>query len=395
MKKFILIATIFLFVGFQLKAEGIEFHHDKSFQELLDMAKAQNKLIFMDCYTSWCGPCKRLSAMVFPDSAVGVYFNEQFINCKFDMEKDEGVTIAGKYSIRAYPTLLWIDGSGEVKHKVVGGLDPHGLIQNGQQALDPTPGILSGMHRQFNEGNRDVNFLSDFVNTMNKAGENYSDVFKIYMEKLTERDLNDPKHTKTVFNLTKDIHSPGLDYLLKNKAYYSGLMGAETYDSKINQLADKATAEAVQKKDAALFNRALDLVKGNKGKDAHQKSLQLSMDYYLQMNDWSNYDKNATQYLKKYASKNASALNDIAWNYYINVNDKAQLTKASKWAFQALNMDNKYTYNLTYAYLLYKLNDLKESEKACDYAIIRANDENVQPTSANALKEAIRKAATP
>src|ERR1017187_9414613 len=78
-------------------AQGIEFIHDKKFQEILDMAKAQNRLVFMDCYTSWCGPCKRLSSMVFPDSAVGVFFNSTFVNTKFDMEKDDGITIANKY----------------------------------------------------------------------------------------------------------------------------------------------------------------------------------------------------------------------------------------------------------------------------------------------------------
>ncbi len=98
------------------QAQGIEFVHDKPFQEVLDMAKAQNRLVFMDCYTTWCGPCKRLSSMVFPDSAVGAYYNENFVNTKFDMEKGEGVTLSSKYGIRAYPTLLWLDGEGNVKH---------------------------------------------------------------------------------------------------------------------------------------------------------------------------------------------------------------------------------------------------------------------------------------
>jgi hypothetical protein len=69
----------------------------------------------------------------------------------------------------------------------------------------------------------------------------------------------------------------------------------------------------------------------------------------------------------------------------------AQLQKATKWAYEAVNTDNKYTYNLTYAYLLYKQNNYKEAERACDYAIIRANEENVQPSSATALKDAIKK----
>src|ERR1041385_7258181 len=93
-----------LFTVQRLCADGIEFIHEKTFQEILDMAKAQNKLVFMDCYTSWCGPCKRLAAMVFPDPEVGEFFNATFINAKFDMEKEEGPTISSRYGIRAYPT---------------------------------------------------------------------------------------------------------------------------------------------------------------------------------------------------------------------------------------------------------------------------------------------------
>lgn len=386
---FILIA--FVFASSFSKAVGIEFVHDKSFQEILDMAKAQDKLIFMDCYTTWCGPCKRLAALVFPDSAVGAYFNEHFINTKFDMEKDEGVTLAAKYGIRAYPTLLWIDGKGEVVHKVVGGLDPAGLIQNGQKAGDPAPGILSGLYKQYNAGNRDISFLSDFVNAMNNGGENYTDVFKEYVGKLTPKDLEDPKHSKTVFNLTKDLKSAGLDYIIKNKEYLSKLLGAEAYNNKINQIAAKANADASRLKDANLFNEGLNLIRNNKADDAPAKVLTLSMDYYSGTNDWVNYDKSASAYIKKYAPKNTIVLNDVAWTYYLNITDKALLTKASKWAYEALTANNKYTYNLTYAYLLYKLDNLKEAEKACDYAIIRATEENVQPLSAQALKDAIKK----
>ncbi len=372
-------------------ADGIDFQHDKTFQQLLDMAKAQNKLIFMDCYTTWCGPCKRLAAQVFPDSAVGAYFNERFINTKFDMEKGEGVDLAARYGIRAYPTLLWIDGAGNVVHKLVGGTDAAGLIAQGQKAVDPTPGILSGMRKQYNEGNRDVNFLSDFLNTLSNSGDNYTPYFKEYLEKLTTKDLQESKHTRTIFNLTNDIKSPGISYLVKNKESYGTLMGSDVYNAKINTIATKAVSEAPKANDAAMFNAAIEMIKANKAADAAEKVLSLSMTYYSKMNDWVNYDKNASAYIKKYAAKKYEVLNDVAWTYYLNINDRAQLQKAAKWAQEAVNSDNKYTYNLTYAYLLYKLEDLKEAEKACDYAILRAKDEGVNPSSASFLKEAIKK----
>ena len=46
------------------KAEGIAFFKG-TWQEVLEQAKKENKLIFMDCYTSWCGPCKMLAKEVF------------------------------------------------------------------------------------------------------------------------------------------------------------------------------------------------------------------------------------------------------------------------------------------------------------------------------------------
>lgn len=384
----IAISTLWCYL---LPAQGIDFVHDKSFQQILDLAKAQNKVIFMDCYTAWCGPCKRLAANVFPDPEVGNFFNATFINTKFDMEKEEGPSIANRYGIHAYPTLLWLDGDGNVVHKIVGGLDVQGLIQNGRKAVDPTPGILAQLKKMYAEGKREAVFLNEYVYTLNLSGEKYEEVFKEYLEKLKPEDFTNDKHARTIFDLTNNLKSPGVSYLIKNKAYYSKLLTEDAFDKKINQIAAKAVSESPKADDVALFEGAIDLLKTNKAPDHQEKVLTLSMEYYAKMNDWINYDKNATVYIKKFASANAAALNDVAWTYFLNVNDKAQLQKATKWAYDAVNTDNKYTYNLTYAYLLYKLKVFKEAEKACDYAIIKAKEENILPSAATALKDAIKK----
>ncbi|MDG1427475.1 MAG: thioredoxin domain-containing protein [Crocinitomicaceae bacterium] len=99
---------------------GIEFDH-------LTMEKAQKKaaksekLIFIDAYTDWCGPCKRMAATTFKDSEVAEFFNDEFINLKIEMEKNpEGNSIARKYGVRAYPTLLIIDSDGNLVKKTIG-----------------------------------------------------------------------------------------------------------------------------------------------------------------------------------------------------------------------------------------------------------------------------------
>ena len=124
----------FVFLGKKPAAdEGIQFKKI-SFEQALKEAKASNQLIFMDAYAEWCGPCKYMAANVFTDAEVGKLFNDKFINLKIDMEKGEGPALAAKYQVRAYPTLFFIDGDGNVVKKVLGAQPADKLIAIGNEA---------------------------------------------------------------------------------------------------------------------------------------------------------------------------------------------------------------------------------------------------------------------
>lgn len=100
-----------------------------------ETGKKEKKLIFVDCYTSWCGPCKMLAKNVFTQDKVADFYNTEFVCVKMDMEKGEGPALAKKYEVQAFPTLLYIDSKGELKHCVVGMQDADVLIGNGRTAL--------------------------------------------------------------------------------------------------------------------------------------------------------------------------------------------------------------------------------------------------------------------
>ena len=107
---------------------GIKFR-GMSLEEAKKEAKSTGKIIFIDAYTDWCGPCKKMAATTFTDEKVGEVFNSKFINIKIEMEKSEdGPAVARAYGVRAYPTLLFIDGSGMLKKQVVGLQTPEQLI---------------------------------------------------------------------------------------------------------------------------------------------------------------------------------------------------------------------------------------------------------------------------
>jgi thiol:disulfide interchange protein len=90
---------------------GINFFTG-TWQEALLEAKAKNKIIFLDAYASWCGPCKVMSNTTFKDAQVGAYFNANFINYKMDMEKNpDGKRLSTKFKLEAYPTLYFVNAS--------------------------------------------------------------------------------------------------------------------------------------------------------------------------------------------------------------------------------------------------------------------------------------------
>ncbi len=119
----VIIAVLVLIIVFAFKTPSVDFtkdevggvqFHQGTFDEALKLAKKENKLIFLDIYAIWCGPCKRLKSNTFSSAEVGSLYNRKFINVALDGEKGEGLELAQKYGVRGYPTLLFLDYKGNI-----------------------------------------------------------------------------------------------------------------------------------------------------------------------------------------------------------------------------------------------------------------------------------------
>lgn len=119
---------------FEVDEAGIKFFKG-SLQEALALAKSEGKMVFLDAYTTWCGPCRWMSANVFTKQAVGDYFNKYFVNVKMDMERGEGPSTARRYRVNAYPTLLFLEGDGEVVHRALGAHRENDFLNLGKQVV--------------------------------------------------------------------------------------------------------------------------------------------------------------------------------------------------------------------------------------------------------------------
>lgn len=168
-------------------------------EEALKIAEKQQQAIFVDCYTSWCGPCKILAKEVFTQDSVADFFNRNFVCIKMDMEK-EGKPLMTKYGVHAFPTLLFIvPQSGKVQHRLVGAGKADWLIAGGKRALDSCNNLL-GLTTRYARGERQAEFMATYLGALadaNLSGLRDS-IMEVWFRALSDEELLTPVCWKVI-----------------------------------------------------------------------------------------------------------------------------------------------------------------------------------------------------
>lgn len=212
--------------------EGIRFTHG-NWKDVKQLAKEQNKSIFMDCYTSWCGPCKRLSKNIFPQATVGELFNTHFINYKVDMENGEGPLLKKQFNVSAYPTLIWVDSDGNELHKSVGAPNADELMSIAQQVIDGKG--LAALERNYTAQPNNFTVMLNYIQGLSNAYEpqKIQVVLATYFKSVEGTELLKEKNYSLIKNYLEDIYSPAFEWFHKHQADFKNQYSSEEVDQKL------------------------------------------------------------------------------------------------------------------------------------------------------------------
>ena len=382
------ISFFFLIFAFQLgfSQQNIKFE-DSDFKTILAKAKTEKKLIFLDAYAAWCGPCKLMERNVFTDANVADYYNKNFINAHFDMEKGEGRELAAKYGIRSYPTLLFLNGEGEVVGKELGYLNTADFLALGTKNNKPDL-VNSNLKDEFLKGKLDQPALLNFISL-------YSGKDPILAKQASEKYFANKKdkafsgeEINALLNFTQSVDDANYKVFQQNKLAIVELLNEKNYTQfdnylRLMKIVTSATNDKTKTIDDA---KVLKEGEGLLPKDDLVKSLNIyKLNYYISHENYPAYEKTALEYYKNPDDFNNSELLAAASVFAESVSTKTSLQSAARWAEKVVMSSENYDSTSILAKLYDKLGKKDEAKMFAGMAANFAKEENKDASTMNAI----------
>lgn len=392
MKKVIL----FLFIIPQIlfaQEKGMQFEHNTSWEKVKSKAKVENKFIFVDCFTTWCGPCRWMSTNIFPQEKVGDFFNANFVNLKIQMDQtnsdsddvrfwyDEARRFEKDYAINAYPTFLIFSPEGELVHRIVGGGEADEFIAKAKAGLNPETQYVT-LVRKFETNRNDVNLARNMAlaakenndkKTLNKAIESFVNLMGV-------ADVLTPANFELILSGVTSSNSVSYALIRDNKDKVNVLVQEMNLPSDANDilsliLMNELVMPKVYDETSLTLNfdkLQKEIEKAHPYVDMTIAILHGKTQYYIYRRNWKDY-KDAVNEFVNSGDKRISPqmLNSFAWAVFENCADEACLQAALAWSKKSLEPAEDAAFMDTYANLLYKSGD-KENAIAWQEKALKA-----------------------
>lgn len=220
--------------------QGVNFEH-LSFDEALAKARAEKKMVFVDCYTKWCGPCKMMTDKVFPQEKAGDFFNSRFVCLKLDMEQGEGIELREKWQVKAYPSFFIIRPDGKILHNFVGGFDLDELIRQVNVGLNEKTS-LQYLNERYEKGKMDKREMAGYIKVLSDIyeKEKATKVSKELMAKLTDKEKMQADFWEVFSSGASKVGAADFEFLQTHLAVFEKNVGKDKVNAHLYEVYSRA-----------------------------------------------------------------------------------------------------------------------------------------------------------
>jgi thiol-disulfide isomerase/thioredoxin len=386
MQKFILIVSTLILLSFYTgysQNRKINFI-DKPWQEIVAMSKQENKLIFLDAYASWCGPCKWIAANMFTNDSIADYYNRTFICASIDMEKGEGPILRRKYMVNAYPSLIFINQDENMVHERVGGLQKvQDYITMGKVAQNPDE-CLAACVKKYKEGNTSPQFIQTYLLRLSEAYIPVDAVLKKYLSTQTDTDLLTRVNLNIIFRFVTDLNDPVFDFLYKHQAEYAKLSTKDSVKAKITDVMltslRLARRNPNSKTGDSIFKATKTKIMAYNFEGAGKAIFSSDLEWLQSTGKSEDFLNLAYNDLDKYYDHDYYVLQKTSQMVSSMTNEQKYLDKALSWAKQSVSLKPEPANTDNYASILFKTGKKEEAIKQEKNAIDLAKKWNITTT---------------
>ncbi|HRP33820.1 MAG TPA: thioredoxin family protein [Agriterribacter sp.] len=379
------------------QSNGIKFEEKElTWKDVKQKAKNKSKYIFIDAYTTWCGPCKYMSKNIFPQKEVGDFFNENFISIalQIDTTKNDNkiikrwykdaAMISDIYKISVFPTYLFLNQDGVLMHTITGASEnKDDFIAKAKNAINPLTQYAT-LKEAFENGRRDSSFLTLLIKTARDASDDSLLHACINYYLTTQNNLLSTPNISLIAEGTSKSSDEGFDILLNHPKEVGAVIGKDRRTGILNTIAfDEEIFPLIMingKK--TVYGGGLSIYGGgemNKSVDWDaitttlnlkygdlSKSILLNgkLKYYDWLEDWENFNDLLLDYKIKEADIDTNLIGNMAYKLIANCEDTQSFRNAIGWA-SILAADKKNPYSLKiYSKILYLAG---ENDMAIDF----------------------------
>lgn len=385
MKKWMLLLLIaFAQISYAGKIDFI----DNDWAKAQATAKKQNKYLFVDAYTDWCGWCKVMDKNTFSQDSVAEFMNKNFVSLKLEMEHNYGVKVAMKYRVNSFPSYLVFNPEGKLVGRLAGYMLAAPFLEKMKEVLQPDkqksyPGITDNM---------DLDFPDFYTKTFSGNGKrSFPDSISVLNYLDTQKDLFSEVNYNVLSTFTSMLSEKYRKHLLDNQNRYSSLYGSDEFEDIVLNLSFGDLKKAAKDTSEAKFQSVFSFIDKYVSKDKEDTKTYYAIHYYKSTGNWKKFADQVDVHLQKKKNENDQTINGWAWEVYEKAADRAVLEKALAWMKPVIESKPKYFSMDTYAALLYKAGKLKDAEKFAQKAIGLGKKEGEKTNETEDLLEKIQK----